>query len=148
MRGKLKSLHVRFIQPFLHILKMLMCVIPQDWETIIDKFGFRDRFVFSANFTGSHWDIDSQSHTLTFDLPEGKTLQVVADVLISASGALNSPLIPKLEGLESFKGVQWHSSRWNKDFDLSGKKVAVVGNGSSGIQVSAFPYSLDVRVGR
>lgn len=58
-----------------------------------------------------------------------------ADVIVSAAGALNTPIIPKLPGIETFKGDQWHSSRWNSEIDLKGKRVAVIGNGSSGIQV-------------
>lgn len=56
-------------------------------------------------------------------------------MIISAAGALNTPIFPKLEGMDTFLGEQFHSSRWQDDVDLRGKRVAIVGNGSSGIQV-------------
>jgi cation diffusion facilitator CzcD-associated flavoprotein CzcO len=42
---------------------------------------------------------------------------------------------PKLEGLTDFKGQLLHSARWDSSYDFKGKKVAVIGNGSSGIQI-------------
>eukprot|EP00005_Dracoamoeba_jomungandri_P001980 CAMPEP_0174261586 /NCGR_PEP_ID=MMETSP0439-20130205/11515_1 /TAXON_ID=0 /ORGANISM="Stereomyxa ramosa, Strain Chinc5" /LENGTH=402 /DNA_ID=CAMNT_0015346079 /DNA_START=41 /DNA_END=1246 /DNA_ORIENTATION=+ len=60
-----------------------------------------------------------------------------ADFLITCVGQLNQPKYPSLEGLDSFKGVSFHSARWNHDVDLKGKKVAVIGNGASAIQFVA-----------
>lgn len=57
------------------------------------------------------------------------------DVLISGQGVLTHPAWPKLPGLESFKGKVVHSAAWDHDFDYSNKRIAVVGNGSSGIQI-------------
>lgn len=54
--------------------------------------------------------------------------------IIWATGQLNRPNIPKLNGIESFKGVAFHSAEWRHDIDLSGKRVAVIGTGSSAIQ--------------
>ena len=42
---------------------------------------------------------------------------------------------PKIEGMENFKGKLMHSASWDQAFDLRGKKVAVIGTGSSGIQI-------------
>lgn len=58
----------------------------------------------------------------------------VADIVVSGVGQLNQPFIPEIEGLENFKGVQFHSARWRHDMDLKGKRVAVIGNGASAIQ--------------
>lgn len=55
-------------------------------------------------------------------------------ILVSACGQLNRPAYPKIEGRESFAGMQFHSARWNHDYDLRGKKVAVIGTGASAIQ--------------
>jgi len=59
---------------------------------------------------------------------------LTADVLVAANGALSDPAIPKLAGLDSFEGVKFHSARWNHDYDLTGKRVAVIGTGASAIQ--------------
>jgi cation diffusion facilitator CzcD-associated flavoprotein CzcO len=53
---------------------------------------------------------------------------------IMAGGPMHQPVLPKIKGLETFKGAQFHSAEWNHDFDLNGKKVAVVGAGASAIQ--------------
>lgn len=57
-----------------------------------------------------------------------------ADVLILATGQLNRPSIPELPGRGRFAGHTFHSSRWDHGYDLSGKRVAVVGTGASAIQ--------------
>ena len=49
-------------------------------------------------------------------------------------GALSTPSIPKLKVLEHFTGEVFHSQQWNHDYDLSGKRVAVIGTGASAIQ--------------
>ena len=57
-----------------------------------------------------------------------------ARVVISATGPLNRPNLPKINGLENFKGKAFHSSNWDKTYDLRNKRVAVVGTGASAIQ--------------
>ncbi|KAJ6118897.1 hypothetical protein N7471_013517 [Penicillium samsonianum] len=58
-----------------------------------------------------------------------------AKVLISAVGGYTNPKLPALPGLEKFEGSVVHTAKWNKEYDLRGLKVAVVGNGCSGSQV-------------
>lgn len=60
-----------------------------------------------------------------------------ADVVLTAIGRFNAWKIPDFPGLEKYKGVLRHASDWNPDFDLAGKRVAVIGNGASGIQLTA-----------
>ncbi|HEY0262115.1 MAG TPA: NAD(P)/FAD-dependent oxidoreductase, partial [Chitinophagales bacterium] len=60
---------------------------------------------------------------------------VTVKVLIGAIGPLNRPIIPNFKGLENFKGEQFHSSRWNHNYDLKNKRVAVIGTGASAIQI-------------
>ncbi|HYR96883.1 MAG TPA: NAD(P)/FAD-dependent oxidoreductase [Candidatus Binatus sp.] len=62
----------------------------------------------------------------------GDTIE--AEVLVSAVGQLNRPSVPDLPGLERFRGVSFHSARWQHEHDLTGKNVAVVGNAASAIQ--------------
>ncbi|WP_158854579.1 flavin-containing monooxygenase [Saccharothrix deserti] len=56
-------------------------------------------------------------------------------VVIAGIGALHNPNIPKFKGAETFAGEIVHSARWNPDLDLTGKRVAVVGVGSSAVQI-------------
>ncbi|HEX2204695.1 MAG TPA: NAD(P)/FAD-dependent oxidoreductase [Longimicrobium sp.] len=85
---------------------------------------------FGHEVRGAAWDDAAQRWTVE---TSGGTL--TASVLVMASGALSDPVIPGLPGLDRFRGVAFHSSRWNHDFDLTGKRVAVIGTGASAIQL-------------
>ncbi|MFI5500797.1 flavin-containing monooxygenase [Nocardia asteroides] len=54
--------------------------------------------------------------------------------VVVATGVLADPVIPELPGADSFTGVSFHSARWNHDFDVRGKRIAVVGTGPSAVQ--------------
>jgi cation diffusion facilitator CzcD-associated flavoprotein CzcO len=54
--------------------------------------------------------------------------------LVSGVGQLNRPAIPAIPGLERFRGIRFHSARWNHAADLRGRRVAVVGNAASALQ--------------
>ncbi len=57
-----------------------------------------------------------------------------AHAIVAAAGPWNEPLTPNITGMDSFTGEVFHSARWNHDYDLSGKRVAVVGTGASAVQ--------------
>ena len=57
-----------------------------------------------------------------------------ADAIVLATGQLHQPAYPRLEGLESFAGHSFHSSEWDHDYSLAGRRVAVVGTGASAVQ--------------
>jgi cation diffusion facilitator CzcD-associated flavoprotein CzcO len=61
--------------------------------------------------------------------------EIEADVLVSGVGQLNRPYIPAIPGLETFRGESFHSAQWNHAYDLTGKRVAVIGNAASAIQL-------------
>jgi cation diffusion facilitator CzcD-associated flavoprotein CzcO len=66
-------------------------------------------------------------------LSTGET--VAANVVVSAVGMLNQPKLPDWPGLDSFRGPKFHTARWEHEHDLAGKTVAVVGTGSTAIQI-------------
>jgi len=57
-----------------------------------------------------------------------------ADAVVIATGQLHQPSVPRIEGFEQFEGVSFHSARWDHGCDVSGKRVAVIGNGASAVQ--------------
>jgi cation diffusion facilitator CzcD-associated flavoprotein CzcO len=100
-------------------------------ERVIDRFGFRDRFVFGTGVTTATWNDDL--HVYTVETTTGQSHEF--DVVVSAVGMLNVPNEAKWPGLEAFEGDAFHSSRWPADLDLTGKRVAVVGAGASATQI-------------
>ncbi len=57
------------------------------------------------------------------------------DVVINAMGNQHTPLYPNVPGISDFRGESWHSTEWNHDVDLTGKKVVVVGSAAAAVQV-------------
>jgi cation diffusion facilitator CzcD-associated flavoprotein CzcO len=58
-----------------------------------------------------------------------------ADVVIAATGVLHHPNYPDIAGLDTFRGVCFHSARWNHGVELAGKRVGIVGTGSTAVQI-------------
>ncbi|MEU3776693.1 NAD(P)/FAD-dependent oxidoreductase [Streptomyces sp. NPDC032472] len=99
-------------------------------EHVADTFGLRPHIrlnheVRTARWDAErlHWEIDTTGGTLT------------ADVVVSATGPLSDPKMPEIPGLAEFPGKVFHSARWDHDYDLRGKRVAVIGTGASAIQI-------------
>jgi cation diffusion facilitator CzcD-associated flavoprotein CzcO len=59
------------------------------------------------------------------------------DFLISACGILHHPRLPTIEGLDSFAGACFHTARWDDGVPLAGRRVGIIGNGSTGVQIVA-----------
>ncbi len=99
------------------------------------EFGLYDHVTFGAKVERAEWIAESNRWNVTIRGADGGTEVHSADVVLSAVGILNIPQIPEIKGMESFTGEVLHISRWSDDIDLAGKRVAVVGNGASAMQV-------------
>jgi cyclohexanone monooxygenase len=92
----------------------------------------RDDITFETRVVSTIFDEGSQRWVVKTDAGE----TVSAKFCIMATGLISAPVDPDFEGLENFAGEQYMTSRWPKDEpSFSGKRVGVVGTGSSGIQV-------------
>ncbi|CUW29770.1 MULTISPECIES: flavin-containing monooxygenase [Streptomyces] len=109
-------------------------------EHVTDLFGLRPHIRFGSEVTLMTWDGDHLRWTI-----ETSRGTLTADVVVSATGPLSDPKIPEIPGLESFPGKVFHSARWDHDYDLRGKRVAMVGTGASAIQIVP---AIQPRVGR
>lgn len=69
---------------------------------------------------------------------------IESDFLISAVGQLNQPRYPDIEGLDDFKGKIIHSARWDWSYDMTDKKIGIIGNGMSITSLFRNEYSLIV----
>ena len=61
--------------------------------------------------------------------------ELTASTLTNCTGGLSAPKLPDIEGIEDFAGELFHSARWDHDVELRGKRIAVVGTGSTGVQI-------------
>lgn len=96
---------------------------------VFDKYGLRNyvRFnqeVEAAVYGDGGWVITTKS---------GERIQ--ADILISAVGVLHQPNYPDIPGLDTFQGAMFHSARWDHSVPVQGKRVAVIGTGSTAVQI-------------
>jgi 4-hydroxyacetophenone monooxygenase len=88
---------------------------------------------FGTEVVSAAWDEERGTWKVSLRDGTGDS-DVQVNALISAVGMLNRPMVPDIEGLDTFAGPQFHSSRWNHDVDLRGKRVAVIGTGASAMQ--------------
>jgi cation diffusion facilitator CzcD-associated flavoprotein CzcO len=99
-------------------------------ERMVKRHNLRPRIRFNSEITAAKWnEAEKRWHITT---AEGATLS--ADVFISAQGQLNRPTFRDIKGRESFAGPSFHSAQWDHGVDLTGKRVASVGNGCSAVQ--------------
>jgi cation diffusion facilitator CzcD-associated flavoprotein CzcO len=96
---------------------------------ITERYRLRDHIRFGVEVTGARWDAAERRWHV--DTSDG---EYVARFLVAGIGALHIPNVPTLPGIEGFAGESFHSARWNHDYDLTGKRVAVVGTGASAVQ--------------
>ncbi|MFI6443947.1 flavin-containing monooxygenase [Kitasatospora sp. NPDC050543] len=99
-------------------------------ERVTDVFGLRPHLRFDTEVTQARWEPEATRWRITTTAGEW-----TADAVVSAAGPLADPQIPDLPGLADFPGKVFHSSRWDHDYDLTGKRVAVVGTGASAAQI-------------
>ena len=99
-------------------------------ENCARKYGVLDHIRFNTEATGAEFSEDTGRWQLT--LVDGTELQ--ARFLVAATGQLSLPAEPSFPGLEGFGGKVFHSARWDHDYEMTGKRVAVIGSGASAIQ--------------
>ncbi|MBS0550791.1 MAG: NAD(P)/FAD-dependent oxidoreductase [Proteobacteria bacterium] len=98
---------------------------------VADKLDLRRDIQFNARVAAAHWREETRDWHVTLD--DGS--EHVARFLVTAIGPLSTPTWPKIEGIDSFGGVSCHTARYPKEpIDFTGKKVAVIGTGATGIQ--------------
>lgn len=94
------------------------------------KYDLRPNIHFGRTTTGGYWDRDEQRWHIRTESGD----EYVSQFVVSGIGALHIPNVPDLPGRDTFEGVAFHSAQWDHDYDLSGKRVAVIGTGASAIQ--------------
>lgn len=105
------------------------------FQKVAREHGLYDRIRFRTPVERAEWDEAAKRWRVTVR-PEGGAPEVLeADVVFSGVGILDVPKWPEIPGLESFEGPCFHTARWREDVALEGRRVAVVGNGASAMQI-------------
>ncbi|ORA83440.1 monooxygenase [Mycolicibacter kumamotonensis] len=100
-------------------------------EHVADKYDVRRFMRFNTCVDGAQWDEDAKVWRV--GLAGGETL--TAQFLIVATGFLCQPKIPEIPGIDTFAGRIIHTAAWDHEYPLAGRRAAIIGTGSTGIQV-------------
>ncbi|WP_127782216.1 NAD(P)/FAD-dependent oxidoreductase [Rhodococcus sp. X156] len=105
--------------------------IQQYHRDVVDDLHLDRHLRLNTEVVSAQWSEERSSYTLT--TAEGEYLE--AEVVICATGILHHPATPQIPGLDTFTGPVVHTARWDSELDLRGRAVAVVGTGSTGVQI-------------
>ncbi len=100
-------------------------------QYVAQKFDLERHITFNAVVTAAQWLEDEWRWLLTF--ADGSRIK--ARFVLCAMGLLSVPTYPRIPGRGSFRGLERHTFDWPEDYDLTGKRMAVIGTGASGVQV-------------
>ena len=104
---------------------------------VADKYSVKDHVRFETKVVEARWnDASCMWHVTLQDLRTGKQSVEIVNAVLLAHGVLNRWSMPKIPGLETFKGPKMHSAGWDTSVELSGKRVALVGTGASAAQIA------------
>jgi cyclohexanone monooxygenase len=105
--------------------------ILQYFRRMADRFDLRRSYQFNTMVTSAQFNEQNNFWEITTD----KGDRVTAKFLVTGLGLLSATNIPDIKGRETFKGEQYHTSQWPSNVNLEGKRVGVIGNGSTGVQI-------------
>lgn len=113
---------------------------PEIWEyvkSVAEHYDFINKYVkLRHEVTSVSWSDDTAQWTISVtDHNTDRTFSDNVDIIINGSGILNKWKWPNIDGLHSFKDSLLHSAQWNQSVDLKGKRVALIGAGSSAVQI-------------
>jgi cyclohexanone monooxygenase len=96
-----------------------------------EKFGFYERCLFHTTVEETVWD----EATGRWIVITNRRDRMRARFVILANGILTSPKLARIEGMSTFRGDSFHTSRWDYRIDLTGKVVGIIGTGATAVQV-------------
>jgi 4-hydroxyacetophenone monooxygenase len=100
-----------------------------------DMVGARPNTRFGTTVVRAEYDEAEARWTVTLRAADGSLEVLPFNAIVSAVGMLNRPKLPRVSGIDRFRGRSFHSSEWPDDLDVRGKRVAVIGSGASAMQI-------------
>lgn len=101
-------------------------------DQVATDYGIKDRMSFNTEVAEAVWDEDRHVWTLTTKAGDVSEW----DFIVTACGGLVETRTPDIPGLEDFQGARFHSAEWDHTVELEGKRIAVIGTGSTGMQIT------------
>ena len=98
-------------------------------ERVAEEHGLTERIRFGEELVRCAFE-DGRWH-----LETGSGHRQSVDIVIAATGVLHHPNVPEFRGIEDFEGAVFHSARWDHDVPLEGRRIGVIGTGSTAIQI-------------
>ena len=105
-------------------------------DYLVDKHDLRAHLRLNTEVIQAEWDDNLQRWNVDVRTSAGEQSRLAVNGVVSAVGLLDRPSLPDIEGIASFDGQWLHTSQWRDAIDVRGKRVAVVGTGSSGMQMT------------
>ncbi|MEZ0139397.1 MAG: flavin-containing monooxygenase [Candidatus Reddybacter sp.] len=105
--------------------------IMEHCQNIAKKTGFYDKCLFHTTVEETQWDESAGRWIVNTDRGD----KMKAKFLVVANGILTTPKLAKIEGMEDFKGDAFHTSRWDYNVDITGKRVGIIGTGATAVQI-------------
>lgn len=110
--------------------------------SIASHYNLYQHIRFNSTVESASWDDEAKKWKIHVKTAQGSKdaefnpeYDISADFLVSAVGQLNVPKWPEIPGLKDFEGKVIHSARWDWSYDLKDKKIAVIGNGATAVQI-------------
>ncbi|HEY0423767.1 MAG TPA: NAD(P)/FAD-dependent oxidoreductase, partial [Rhodopila sp.] len=100
-------------------------------QSMAEKSGFYDHCLFHTTVQQTVWDEAAGCWTVLTDRGD----KMRARYVVLANGILTTPKLARIEGMETFQGQAFHTSRWDYTIDLEGKRIGIIGTGATAVQV-------------
>ena len=104
-------------------------------EHVANEFEIKSLIRFDTTVNNATYDEAGQRWNVDITTVNGASETLSGTILVSATGIFNPPVKPNIDGLEEFQGPSFHTAEWQDDVDLKDKKVAIIGNGASCMQI-------------
>ncbi|MFT3852088.1 MAG: NAD(P)/FAD-dependent oxidoreductase [Ilumatobacteraceae bacterium] len=99
-------------------------------QSMATKFDFYDHCLFHTTVERTEWDEAAGRWTVHTDRGDAMRARFV----VLANGVLTSPKLARIHGMETFEGIAFHTSRWDYNVDLEGKRIGIIGTGATAVQ--------------
>ncbi|KAL8276357.1 hypothetical protein RQP46_011242 [Phenoliferia psychrophenolica] len=105
---------------------------------IATKHNIRESFLFNREVLSAVWNERLGVWEIAMQHKDGKTETIRANAIVSACGLFSTPKLPDIPGIETFKKPMFHTAQWDHSAEYAGKRVALIGTGSTGTQLAPF----------